>query len=118
MSEQPAAATDQGAALLAMYDGALPSVYGYLLARCGKASLAEELTSETFLGAVDAIKDGGLLFAYYEYVGTDHDADMAAMAEDDQTRAWWELTGPCQHPVEGAGPEEWWAAMEEVFHVD
>jgi RNA polymerase sigma-70 factor (ECF subfamily) len=35
-----------------MYETALPEVYGYLLARCGNRTLAEELTSETFLGAV------------------------------------------------------------------
>ncbi|MFF2493980.1 L-rhamnose mutarotase [Agromyces sp. NPDC058064] len=60
----------------------------------------------------------GILFAYYEYVGDDHDADLAAMAQDDKTRAWWTLTGPCQLPIESAGPDEWWAAMGEVFHVD
>ena len=39
-----------------MYEAALPYVYGYLLARCGRAVLAEELTSETMLSAVDALK--------------------------------------------------------------
>ena len=43
---------DHGLALLDLYDSALPQVYGYLLARVGSASLAEELTSETFLAAV------------------------------------------------------------------
>ena len=39
--------------LLALYDRALPEVYGYLLARCGAArALAEDLTAETFLAAV------------------------------------------------------------------
>ncbi len=31
-----------------------PRVYGYLLSRCGAAALAEDLTAETFLAAVDA----------------------------------------------------------------
>jgi len=39
-----------------VYEAALPYVYGYLLARCGRAVLAEELTSETILAAVDALK--------------------------------------------------------------
>jgi RNA polymerase sigma-70 factor, ECF subfamily len=56
VNEQPAAVADQGAALLELYDAALPSVYGYLLARCGKPALAEDLTAETLLGAVDAIR--------------------------------------------------------------
>jgi RNA polymerase sigma-70 factor (ECF subfamily) len=45
---------DPRAALLDLYDAALPRVYGYLLSRCGRAALAEGLTAETFLAAVDA----------------------------------------------------------------
>ena len=51
MSEQPAAAD-----LLALYDEALPQVYGYLLSRCGQRALAEDLTAETFLAAVDTVR--------------------------------------------------------------
>lgn len=47
---------DRGAELLELYDTGLPHVYGYLLSRCGRASLAEELTAETFLAAVDAMR--------------------------------------------------------------
>ncbi len=53
---QPAAAGDQGAALLAMYDRALPQVFGYLRARVGAEATAEDLTAETFLAAVQAIE--------------------------------------------------------------
>jgi L-rhamnose mutarotase len=60
----------------------------------------------------------GTLFAYYEYVGDDHDADMAAMAADAETRRWWELTDPCQQPVPTAPEGTWWAPMTEVFHTD
>jgi len=52
VSEQPAAGTD----LLALYDEALPQVYGYLLSRCGQKALAEDLTAETFLAAVDTVR--------------------------------------------------------------
>ncbi|MGI8761879.1 MAG: RNA polymerase sigma factor [Jatrophihabitantaceae bacterium] len=45
-----------GAELLALYDAALPQVYGYLLRRCGDRDVAEELTSETFLAATDAAR--------------------------------------------------------------
>ncbi len=48
--------TDQRRALLDLYDQALPAVYGYLAARCGSAATAEDLTSETFLAAVDAVR--------------------------------------------------------------
>lgn len=51
---------DQRAALLELYDSALPDVYGYLVARCGSAAVAEDLTSETFLAACDAIERGSV----------------------------------------------------------
>jgi RNA polymerase sigma-70 factor (ECF subfamily) len=47
---------DRGRELLELYDSALPSVYGYLVRRCGSGPLAEDLTSETFLAAVDAVR--------------------------------------------------------------
>jgi RNA polymerase sigma-70 factor (ECF subfamily) len=47
---------DPRAALLELYDPALPRVYGYLLRRCGQREVAEELTSETFLAAADAVR--------------------------------------------------------------
>jgi RNA polymerase sigma-70 factor, ECF subfamily len=51
-------AIDHGAVLLALYGDALPQVYGYLRRRCGSDSVAEELTSETFLAAVTSAKSG------------------------------------------------------------
>jgi RNA polymerase sigma-70 factor (ECF subfamily) len=47
-----------GPDLLALYDKALPAVYGYLLSRCGNLALAEDLTAETFLAAVAAVNKG------------------------------------------------------------
>ena len=41
---------------LEFYDDALPHVYGYLVRRCGPPALAEDLTAETFLAAVDAVR--------------------------------------------------------------
>ena len=49
-------AGDPRASLLTLYDQALPQVYGYLLHRCGRTALAEDLTAETFLAAVDAVR--------------------------------------------------------------
>lgn len=43
-------------ALLDLYDRGLPSVYGYLVSRCGSAATAEDLAAETFLAAVTAVK--------------------------------------------------------------
>ena len=48
--------SDRGAALLEMYDRALPQVFGYLRARAGTETVAEDLTAETFLAAVQAIE--------------------------------------------------------------
>jgi RNA polymerase sigma-70 factor (ECF subfamily) len=50
--------TDQRHALVALYDSALPEVYGYLASRCGSVATAEDLTSETFLAAADAVTRG------------------------------------------------------------
>ncbi|KAA2265725.1 sigma-70 family RNA polymerase sigma factor [Solihabitans fulvus] len=56
MNQPRRVAPDPGFALLELYDAALPQVYGYLLARCGRRELAEDLTAETFLAAVDATR--------------------------------------------------------------
>jgi RNA polymerase sigma-70 factor (ECF subfamily) len=55
---QASSTADQGPALLALYDRALPEVYGYLLRRCDGAAVAEDLTAETFLAAVSAVRKG------------------------------------------------------------
>jgi RNA polymerase sigma-70 factor (ECF subfamily) len=59
VSEPAAAPMPDGGAFLAFYDEALPHVYGYLVHRCGTPALAEELTSESFLAAVDTVRAGG-----------------------------------------------------------
>lgn len=60
----------------------------------------------------------GFLFSYFEYVGTDYDADMALMAEDPETQRWWAVCKPCQEPLETRQEGEWWANMDEFFHLD
>jgi len=60
----------------------------------------------------------GLLFSYMEYTGDDWAADSARMAADPETRRWWTFTNLCQQPVATAADGEWWAPMEEVFHLD
>jgi RNA polymerase sigma-70 factor (ECF subfamily) len=52
----PAFEPDPGLELLGLYDVALPQVYGYLLPRCGNPSLAEDLTADSFLAAVAAVR--------------------------------------------------------------
>ena len=55
----PQVEPDPAVGLLKLYDDALPHVYGYLLARCGDAGLAEDLTAESFLAAVRAVRQPG-----------------------------------------------------------
>lgn len=58
------------------------------------------------------------LFSYFEYAGDDFEADCAKMAEDPETRKWWQVCMPCQVPLPDRAGGEWWAGMEEVFHMD
>jgi len=59
-----------------------------------------------------------LLFAYFEYHGTDFAADTAKMATDPKTQEWWTICEPMQVPFETRKSGEWWADMEDVFHHD
>ena len=59
-----------------------------------------------------------LLFAYFEYHGDDYETDMARMAADPQTQAWWKLTDPMQEPLPDHTEGAWWTEAKEVFHTD
>ncbi len=59
-----------------------------------------------------------LLFAYFEYIGDDFDGDMAKMAADPKTQEWWDIMMPMQQPIENRAEGEWWAEMEEAFHME
>ena len=43
---------------------------------------------------------------------------MARMAADKTTQEWWALMMPMQDPLPDRDEGEWWAAMEEDFHLD
>lgn len=58
-----------------------------------------------------------LLFAYFEYVGTDFEADMKKIAADTCTQRWWRETDPCQTSLDSTG-KAWWLNMTEVFHTE
>lgn len=59
-----------------------------------------------------------LLFGYWEYHGSDFAADAALIAADPETQRWWEVCMPMQAPLETRDEGDWWAMMENVFHVD
>ena len=56
MGGRAPAARDDRSLFLAFYDTALPHVYAYFSARCEGRAVAEDLTAETFLAAVDAAR--------------------------------------------------------------
>jgi len=56
MSAERSTEPQPGYSLLAIYDQALPYVYGYLLSRSGDRETAEDLTSQTFLAALSALE--------------------------------------------------------------
>jgi L-rhamnose mutarotase len=58
----------------------------------------------------------GILFAYFEYYGSDYEADMRKMAADPETQRWWAIMDPMQAVMRDAAPEEKWSPMPEVFH--
>lgn len=59
-----------------------------------------------------------VMFAYWEYLGSDFEADNQLIADDPNTKEWWKLCGPMQVALESRAEGEWWASMEEVFHLD
>ena len=40
------------------------------------------------------------------------------MEADPLTREWHALNMPLQQPLDDRAPGEWWAEMEELFHLD
>lgn len=101
------AVPEHGAALLALYDRALPEVYGYLVSRCGDRALAEDLTSDTFLAAATARSDAprttGWLIGIARHKLADH----------------WRWTVRQQRLLEavagGADDEDPWSAQLDVL---
>ena len=56
-----------------------------------------------------------LLFARFDYIGTDYAADMRRMEEDPVTQEWWRHTKPCfLHHDTGT----YYQDMEEIFYFD
>ena len=55
------------------------------------------------------------IFSYYEYKGTDYEADMARLSAETRNNEWLSMTDPMQIPLKD---EKSWAVMEEVYHND
>src|ERR1039458_2608479 len=58
------------------------------------------------------------LFSYFEYTGGDFASDMATMAPGPARKKCGAFCKPCQEPLGDRPPDDWWANMDEVFHLD
>lgn len=60
-----------------------------------------------------------VLFSYFEHTGANRAEDMARMAADPATRAWWADCVPCLEPLPRAARRgEVWDEMEEVYFYE
>jgi L-rhamnose mutarotase len=57
------------------------------------------------------------LFSYCEYSGSDYEGDMRKIAEDPETRRWWQQTDPCQIPLPECVEGKRWCDLERVFFL-
>ena len=60
----------------------------------------------------------GMLFAYYEYIGDNFEADIKKMEDNPVNQKWWAVCKPCQRPLDDRQPGEWWARAQEIWHQD
>ena len=61
---------------------------------------------------------GDTVFAYFEYVGQNYEADMEKMAQDPVTRKWWTHTHPCFQRYAMSPDSEFYQDMEQIFHYE
>lgn len=63
------------------------------------------------------IKDD-LVFGYFEYTGTDYEADMKKMNADPDTNEWWKLTRPCFTKLNADSKEAFYEDMCQIFQYE
>ena len=79
----------------------------------GVRDLLREANIRNFNIFLHRLPDGKLYeFGYYEYVGTDHAADMAKLDAHPRHAEWLRLCDPMQLPLPG---EKSWSMMERVY---
>ncbi len=59
-----------------------------------------------------------LLFGYWNITGRISRPTWRRWRPIRRTQEWWAVCMPCQEPLETRKEGEWWAMMEEVFHLD
>jgi RNA polymerase sigma-70 factor, ECF subfamily len=105
---------DHAAALLALYDEAVGEVYGYLLARCRNRTVAEDVTSDVFMGAVDAVSRGrvdDVTTAWLIGIARHKLVDHWRRVEREQRR----LTAVAEEPSTSAADDDPWDAQLDVL---
>jgi L-rhamnose mutarotase len=60
---------------------------------------------------------GNTLVGYFEYVGDDLAADLAALDDDPDMQRWLALTGPCQVDPEPDQPGGPWRDLALAWHL-
>jgi L-rhamnose mutarotase len=79
----------------------------------GVRDLLEAANMRNFNIFLQKMPDGKYYeFAYFEYHGTDYEADMAKLAKEPRNIAWLKQTDATQTPLESHAS---WAVMERIF---
>ncbi|GAA3334752.1 L-rhamnose mutarotase [Curtobacterium albidum] len=110
-------------------ENAVLRVCQYTLIQPGMRKRYRELHDNSWPGVLDRIRKsnfrnytiflrGDMLVQYYEYVGTDFDADLAAMQADPESQRWWLETGPCQLDPEPHLPGGPWRDFAPMWRLE
>ena len=59
-------------------------------------------------------REGEQVFAYFEYIGEDYEADMEKMAQNPATQRWWTHTKPCFQTYAVRPDSEFYADMKQI----
>jgi L-rhamnose mutarotase len=88
--------------------------YKRLHAGPGVRDLLRQANMHNFSIFLRQLEDGRFYeFAYYEYTGTDFEADMAWLNAQPANKEWLALCDPMQIPLSG---EAGWATMESIYY--
>ena len=63
-------------------------------------------------------RNGTEVFSYFEYIGSDYDADMHQMEMDETTQQWWTYTHPCFERYAVSSQSEFFHDMKQIFYFD
>lgn len=77
-----------------------------------------EVIHECNLRNYSIYRHGDLVFAYFEYVGDNYEADMSKMAQDAETQRWWTHTKPCFEKFAMDECSEFYADMTPIFYYN